>query len=62
MSIDSKKNEVSNLNQEKNILDCNTRQSVALFFLAFKIIVCKDDDLPVLTDYKFINENIKNVP
>ena len=35
VSIDSKKNEVSNLNQEKNILDCNTRQSVALFVFCF---------------------------
>ena len=31
MSIDCKMNEVSSLNQEKNILDCNTRQSVDLF-------------------------------
>ena len=35
VSIDCKLNEVSNLNQEKNILECNTRQSVALFVFCF---------------------------
>ena len=35
VSIDCKKNEVPNLNQEKNILDCNTRLSVALFVFCF---------------------------
>ena len=60
MSIDWKKNKVSNLNQEKNILACNTRQSVALFvFCFFKIIVCKDDDVSALTAIIFINENIE---
>ena len=59
VSIDCKKNEVPNLNKEKNILDCNTRQSVALFVFVFKIIVYKDDDFSVLTATKFINENIE---
>ena len=35
VSIDCKKNEVSNLLLEKNILYCNTRQSVALFVFSF---------------------------
>ena len=32
VSIDCNLNEVPNLNKEKNILDCNSSQSVALFF------------------------------
>ena len=45
VSIDCKKNKVSNINQEKNILDCKSRQQVAWFVFCFKIkIVCKDDD------------------
>ena len=35
VSIDCKKNEVSNLIQEKNILDYSTKQSVALFVFCF---------------------------
>ena len=57
MSIDCKKNEVPNLNKEKNILDCNTRQSCLCF--VFKIIVRKDNDFSALTAIKFINENIE---
>ena len=59
VNIDCKFNEVPNLLGEKDILDCNTRQSVALFVCFLKIVVCKDDDFSVLTDYKFINENIE---
>ena len=59
MSIDCKKNEVSNLNQEKSILDCNTRQSVALLVFVFKIIVCKNDDFSAIAAINFINENIE---
>ena len=45
VSIDCKKNKVSNLNQEKNILGCSSRQQVAWFEFCFKIkILCKDDD------------------
>ena len=45
VSIDCKKNKVSNLNQEKNILDCKSRQLVAWFVICIKIkIVSKDDD------------------
>ena len=37
VSIDCKKNKVSNLNQEKNILDYISRQQVAWFVFCFKI-------------------------
>ena len=48
---------------EKNIHNCNSRQSVALFvFYVLKIVVCKDDDFFVLTDKRFINEKLNNVP
>ena len=40
VSIDCKKNKVSNLNQEKNILDCKSRQQVAWFVFCFKIKMC----------------------
>ena len=59
VSIDCKMNEVSNLNQEKNILDCNTRKVLLCLWLVFKIIVCKDDDFSAPTATKFINENIE---
>ena len=36
VSIDCKKNKVSNLNQEKNILDCKSRQQVAWFVFCFR--------------------------
>ena len=41
------------------MLDCNSKQSAALFVFCFKIIVCKDDDFSVLTDNNFINESIE---
>ena len=28
-------------------------------FVSFKIIVCKDDELSLLTEYNYINENIE---
>ena len=40
VSIDCKKNNVSNLNQEKNILDCKSREQVAWFVFYFKIKLC----------------------
>ena len=40
VSIDCKKNEVSNHLLEKNRLDCNTRQSVALFVFCFQNNLC----------------------
>ena len=55
VSIDCKKTKVSNLNQEKNVLDCESRQQVAWFVFCFKIkIVCKDD---VFISFK-ANENL----
>ena len=38
--IDCKKNKVSNLNQEKNKLDCKSRQEDAWFVFCFKIKLC----------------------
>ena len=56
VSIDCKKNKVSNINQEKKILDCKSRQQVAWFVFCFKIkIVCKDDDFLASK----ANENLK---
>ena len=40
VSIDCKKNKVSTLNQEKNILDCKSRQQVAWFVFCFKVKLC----------------------
>ena len=40
VSIDCKQNKVSNLNQEKNILDCKSRQQVAWFVFCFEIKLC----------------------
>ena len=40
VSIDCKKNKVSNLNQEKNILDCKSRQQVGWFVFCIKIKLC----------------------
>ena len=61
VSFGCKKNEVSNLNQETNILDCNTRKSVVLFVFClcfvFKIIVCKDDVFLALR-LQIMNENL----
>ena len=60
VSFGCKKNKVSNLNQETNILDCNIRQSVVLFVFClcfvFKIIVCKDDVFLALR-LEIMNEN-----
>ena len=59
ISIDCKNNKVSNLNQEKNILDCKSRQQIAWFVFCLKIkIVCKDDDFFAFK----ANENLKFLP
>ena len=62
MSIDGGWNEVLNLNQEKNTLACNTRQSVALFVFCFKHKSCAKMMISLcLQNYEFTNENIENI-
>ena len=40
VSIDCKKNKVSNPNERKNVLDCKSRQQVAWFVYCYKIKLC----------------------
>ena len=48
VSIDCKKNKISDLLWEKNILNYKSRHQVAWFVYVFnKIFVCKDDDFSV---------------
>ena len=56
VSIDCKKNKVSNLPWKKNMLYCKSRQQVAWFVCVFlKTIVCKDD---VFLAFKGTNINL----
>ena len=59
VSIDCKKNKVSNLNQEKNILDCKSRQQVAWFVFCFKIKLCAKMMFSLLLQLQIMNENLK---
>ena len=58
MSTDCKKNEVFNLNQEKNILDCNTKQSVALFVFCFENKLCAKMMFSFHLRLQIMNENL----
>ena len=63
VTIDCKKNKVSNLNQEKHILDCKSRQQVAWFVFCFKIqFVCKDDDFLAFkaNELKFLYHDVQD--
>ena len=55
VSIDCKKNKVSNLNQEKNILDCKLRQQVAWFVFRFRAKLCAKMMFSLLVQLQILN-------
>ena len=62
VSIDCKKNEVSSLLVERNILYFKSRQQVAWFVFCFRIKLCAKMMFSLLLQLEIVNENLNFVP